>query len=198
LLGAASRVLVDLGTGDGRAVLERARREPDALVIGIDASAAGMAESSFRAARSPRKGGLPNALFVVASAEAPPLELAGRTDELTIAFPWGSLLRGALALEGAADASCGIVRLVALGATARILVSVDPRDRLAIPPLDAGTRDDLEDRWRLLGGEVVEWRPATDADIRATGSTWARRLRAGRDRSVWRLEIRGRRDGEST
>ena len=63
------RVVVDLGTGDGRAVIERARAQPDALVVGIDASAAGMADASRRAARSVPRGGVPNALFVVAAAE---------------------------------------------------------------------------------------------------------------------------------
>ena len=41
---------IDLGTGDGRFVLAAAAARPDTLVIGLDASAAGMAESSRRAA----------------------------------------------------------------------------------------------------------------------------------------------------
>jgi hypothetical protein len=46
-----------------------AAERPDTLVIGVDANAAGMAESSRRAAR---RGALPNALFAVAAAEHPP------------------------------------------------------------------------------------------------------------------------------
>jgi hypothetical protein len=83
-------VVLDLGTGDGRAVVARAREEPAALVIGIDASAAGMAESSFRADRPLQKGGTPNAIFAVGAAERPIDELRGRADELTIVMPWGS------------------------------------------------------------------------------------------------------------
>jgi 16S rRNA (adenine(1408)-N(1))-methyltransferase len=154
-----------------------------------------MAESSLRAARPARKGGLPNALFVVASAEAPPRELSRRADEVTVTFPRGSLLRGALALDDAADASAGILQLLAPGATARILLSVDPRDRLPIPPLDAAMGDELADRWGRRGGELRAWCPATEADVAASGSSWARRLRAGMNREVWRLEVR-RRDGE--
>ena len=60
---------VDLGTGDGRSVLDAAAARPDTLVIGVDASAAAMASSSRRAAR---RGALPNALFAVAAAEHPP------------------------------------------------------------------------------------------------------------------------------
>lgn len=60
---------VDLGTGDGRHVLAAAAERPDALVIGVDANAAAMAEASRRAER---RGALPNALFAVAAAEHPP------------------------------------------------------------------------------------------------------------------------------
>ena len=61
-----------------------------------------MAKSSRRAARPVSHGGVPNALFVVAAAERPPTELLSIADELTINFPWGSLLRGALAFDDAA------------------------------------------------------------------------------------------------
>jgi 16S rRNA (adenine(1408)-N(1))-methyltransferase len=50
-------------------VLTVAAKRPDALVIGVDANAAGMAEASHRAAR---RDALPNALFAVAAAEHPP------------------------------------------------------------------------------------------------------------------------------
>jgi 16S rRNA (adenine(1408)-N(1))-methyltransferase len=62
-------VAIDLGTGDGRHVLAAASARPDTLVIGVDANAAGMAESSRKAAR---REAVPNALFAVAAAEHPP------------------------------------------------------------------------------------------------------------------------------
>jgi 16S rRNA (adenine(1408)-N(1))-methyltransferase len=92
-------VVVDIGTGDGRFVLATARAEPRALVIGLDADASRMSEASRRAARKPGKGGLPNALFVVAAAESLPCELDGLVDAVTIQLPWGSLLRSVLVRE---------------------------------------------------------------------------------------------------
>jgi len=79
--------MIDLGTGDGRFVLAAASEHPERLVIGIDASVAAMAEASRRAAASPRRGGLANALFVAAGAEALPPELDGSADWLTAWFP---------------------------------------------------------------------------------------------------------------
>ncbi len=78
---------IDLGTGDGRHVLAAAAAEPDRLVVGIDANAAAIAEASRRAAAKPGRGGLPNALFVVAAAEALPRELDGVADLVTAHFP---------------------------------------------------------------------------------------------------------------
>ncbi len=150
-----------------------------------------MAEASRRAARPPRHGGLPNAVFVAAAAEALPPELDGVADLVLITLPWGSLLRGALALD--ADVAGGIARLVAPGGRVEMLVAPAARDRLA-PDLDVGTRlrDGLADDWRGLGLELCEARPATDAEIAATRSTWARRLglRAGDpERSAVRLVL---------
>jgi 16S rRNA (adenine(1408)-N(1))-methyltransferase len=149
-----------------------------------------MAESSLRASRPARKGGVPNALFVVAAAERPPVELLGIADELTVSFPWGSLLRGTLALDDAADAADGIAALLAPGGTARILLSIDPRDRLALPGPETLAREELTDRWRWRGLSVTAWRVATRAEVDATGSSWARRLRAADgDRATWRLDL---------
>jgi 16S rRNA (adenine(1408)-N(1))-methyltransferase len=153
-----------------------------------------MAEASRRAARSAAKGGLPNALFAVAAAERIPLELRGIADELTIAFPWGSLLRGVLALDAAA--ARGIAGLVATRATAVVTFSVEDRDRLALPHLDAAAeRQSLAGRWSALGLEVCAIRPATADELRDMPSTWARRLAAGRARSAWRLELQARNGG---
>ncbi len=149
-----------------------------------------MAESSLRAARPTRKSGLPNAVFVVAAAERPPAELAGIAAEVTILFPWGSLLRGALALDDACDAAAGIAGLVAPGGLVRVLVSIDPRDRLSVPVLAAADAVALAARWARHRLTLTAFEPAGPAEIDASASTWARRLAAGRDRPVWRLELR--------
>ena len=154
--------MIDLGTGDGRFVLAAAAADPDTLVIGIDASAGAMAEASRRAARPARRGGLPNALFVVAAAEALPPELDGVADVVTIQLPWGSLLRGALALDE--DVAARHRRPRRAGRPGR-----DPRSRrrrgTASPPaVDVGERlaNGLADDWRRLGLELREAGPATD------------------------------------
>jgi 16S rRNA (adenine(1408)-N(1))-methyltransferase len=181
-------VIVDLGTGDGRAVLARAAADPAALVIGIDAAAASMAESSRRAARSVRRGGAPNALFLAAGAEALDPVLAAAADLVTVAFPWGSLLLGALGLD--ANVADALGRLVKPGGTVLVHVSIAGRDGIAgIDWLDAAGVADAAARLASHGLLVRSAEIATPAGIAATGSTWGRRLGAGRDRDAWRLEL---------
>jgi 16S rRNA (adenine(1408)-N(1))-methyltransferase len=175
-------VAVDLGTGDGRHVLAAATREPRTLFVGVDANAAAMADSSRRASRG--RTALPNALFAVAAAERPPEVLHGLAGSLTVNFPWGSLLRGLLGEDGAVLA--GVARLMAPGALGSVLLSVVPRD--GMPPVPA--RRELAPVYERNGLELVDLRPATPEELAASGSSWAKRLRAGRDRPVTLLRLR--------
>ena len=143
-----------------------------------------MAESSLRAARSSRRGGLPNALFVVAAAECPPEELAGLADELTVLFPWGSLLRGTLALDDVA--ASGIARLVRVGGRVEAFVSITERDGLGLPLFCLEDGALIAGRWACHGLTLEGFAPATADEIPTTGSTWARRLDAGRARGAGR------------
>ncbi len=88
-LGGYENNHIDLGTGDGRFVRHLAQTKPQTFVVGIDACRENLHEVSGRAPS--------NALFVIANAQALPPELDGLAAQLTINFPWGSLLEGLLA-----------------------------------------------------------------------------------------------------
>jgi hypothetical protein len=142
----------------------------------------------------------------MAAPARPPAELEGRAVELPVARGGGPLVRGALAIDDAADTSAGIAAMLAPGGRTIVHLSIDARDRLDIaspPPRDAA---DLATRWARFGLAVCAWRAATTDEIATTGSTWARRLRAGADRpgvdrrgadrAVWRLELERPRTAE--
>jgi len=179
-------VILDLGTGDGRAVLERAAAEPDALVIGMDAASTAMAEASRRADR----GGVANALFLTAAAEtlATTTALARRVDLVTVTLPWGSLLRGALGLDDGTVLT-GIAAVLRAGGRLEVIASVVPADHVpGLDALDGGARDGLRDAWQAAGLRLETMEPVTSEALRATGSIWGRRLAAGGSgRAVWRL-----------
>lgn len=181
-------MVVDIGTGDGRAVVARARQEPGSLVIGVDASATAMAEASRRAARR----GPANVLFLAAGAEslcASPL--ACRADVVTVTFPWGSLLRGVLGLDP--GALIGVASVVAPGGRLEVLASVVPSDGVAgLDRLEASCEPAVRAAWASAGLELAAMRPASAEEIQRSGSSWARRLRAdgaGAVRPIWRLDL---------
>jgi 16S rRNA (adenine(1408)-N(1))-methyltransferase len=185
-------VIIDMGTGDGRAVLVRAANEPRALVIGIDANAAAMAEASRRAVRPVRQGGLPNAVFAVAAAEAPPSELTGLADDVSVTLPWGSLLDGVLGRMPMVAA--GLAGLLTPAGRIEALVSTAARDGRDLPRFDDRLAAVIGEAWSPFGMDVHELRPATRAELVAMPSTWARRLRLGAPdaggREAWRLTLR--------
>jgi 16S rRNA (adenine(1408)-N(1))-methyltransferase len=175
-------VIVDVGTGDGRAVLARAASAPKTLVIGVDSNASAMAEAARRADRR----GPANALFLAAGAEAlAESPLIGRADLVTVQFPWGSLLRGVLGLD--APALCGLGALLGPSGRLEALASVIPTDAVdGLACLDATAETGIRVAWSAAGIELVEMRPATRDEVAASGSSWARRLGTGRP--AWRLE----------
>ena len=84
-------ILIDLGTGDGRYVRHIVAERSAWFAIGIDACRENLRHASRRTS--------PNVLFAIANAHALPRELAGVATEITINFPWGSLLTGLLQRE---------------------------------------------------------------------------------------------------
>lgn len=171
-------------------MLAAAAREPRTLVIGLDANAAAMAGASRRAAGPARKGGLANAAFILAAAEAPPSALCGAAHRVGVLFPWGSLLRGCVG--GDARVAAGVAGLVAPGGRLELLLAPSVRDGLDGLPLEP---DELVAAVRRafegfgLGVELA--RPASDVEVRDSGSTWARRLGSQRpaDRRVMLMRL---------
>jgi hypothetical protein len=99
-------------------------------------------------------------------------ELVSAADEVTIQMPWGSLLRGMLAADETIVG--GIAGLVRPGRLVTVLVSVEERDRrLGLEPLSTADLKRLAPAYARFGLDLVEVRPATDDEPRASHSTWA-------------------------
>jgi 16S rRNA (adenine(1408)-N(1))-methyltransferase len=94
------------------------------------------------------------------------------------------LLRGVLGRDDAVLA--GVAALLAPGATGTALVSVVARD--GVPPVPPA--DELAAAYARHGLALVGARPATAAEVAASGSSWAKRLRAGAARPVTLLRLR--------
>lgn len=162
-------VHLDLGTGDGRYPLRLAPAQPDCFVIGVDACRENLQRPSRVAPN--------NALFVIANALALPEELAGIASQLSIVFPWGSLLGGLL------DANPSLldgVRMVSRpDASLQVYLNAGALEEQGWE-LKAGS-DRVRHSLREAGFQVDRPHPLDAAALRALPSTWARRLAFGRD-----------------
>lgn len=172
---------VDLGTGDGRYVLERARANLARPWIGVDACRENLRAGARRAHA--------NALFVIANALALPPELGGVADEITINFPWGSLLRGLF--DADRGLMSGLTAMALPGATVTLRLNAGAAAEQGVTLAEACV---------LASGTLraVGWLPEASAELgrselRRLPSTWARRLAFGRDPHA--VLLRGRLTG---
>jgi 16S rRNA (adenine(1408)-N(1))-methyltransferase len=186
LAGPYGRLVVDVGTGDGRFAYAYARDHPEAFVVALDPVKENLRERSHRALRKPGRGGLPNVLFVWAVVERPPAELAGRADEVHVVLPWGKLASGLLLAEP--EVLDGLVFLARAGAALDLVLNAEvweepvPLEARDLPPLTvdyvSGT---LAPRFHARGIEIRRVGRLAREEIDRLPSTWARRLSHGRE-----------------
>jgi 16S rRNA (adenine(1408)-N(1))-methyltransferase len=168
-LASYNRIILDLGTGDGRYVHSLAEKNPNWFVIGMDSCRENLHEHS--------RAKLPNALFVIANAQALPHELNGLISHITINFPWGSLLESLLNSDS--RLLCGFESI------ASSAVSVDIRlngGALAEAgwTLEAGS-DQIYNNMIRAGWQINSPVIMNAKTLRSFPATWARRIAVGRD-----------------
>ena len=165
---------MDVGAGDGGYVLHRARTEPTTFAIALDASPDALSDGAWRAKRAR----LENAAFLVEGVERMPRELACLADEVTVHFPWGSLLRGLV--EGSSSVVGPIADLMKVGAELRVLMSAVDRDGYEeLTPALIASRSGT---YAQHGLRLVEAEWASSAVVTRSRSAWAKRLGVGRAR----------------
>lgn len=186
LLAPFQRVVVDVGTGDGRLAYALARGDPETFVVGIDATAENLRQTSHRALRKPSRGGLPNVAFVVAGAEAPPAELQRRAETVHVILPWGKLMIGLLRAEH--DVLSGLARLARPDGRLHVILNGEiwgdpvPVEARHLPePTVVYVREVLTPAYEREGIVLEDARLMTPGATAAIPSTWAKRLAHGRD-----------------
>jgi 16S rRNA (adenine(1408)-N(1))-methyltransferase len=190
-VAAATSVLVDVGTGQGKFILDAARDAPETLCVGIDAVAENMAKAARAAGASAKKGGAPNALFVRGAAEALPGPFPGIADTLTVQYPWGSLMR--IVSEPTVDGLVGLRALCRPGAALSVLLNYsvfEDRDylgRLGMGDIvDPAENPELPGRYAEAGFDLVR-RELFHGDP-PVRSAWGRHLTRGSGRATLAID----------
>ena len=150
-----------------------ARARADTLTIGLDASSDALAYAARRAARER----LPNLVLLRESVET--LGLESIADEVTVTFPWGSLMRGALTEDESVFAA--LCRLPRQGGALTLMLWVTARDGRA--PLTETDIARVMRAYRSCGLTLVDRGAVTQADVDAARSSWGKRLGVGGTRS---------------
>lgn len=144
-----------------------------------------MRRASDRAAAKPARGGVPNALFIWASAEELPPELTGVT-QLDAIMPWGRLLHTLLGrdpatlarLAGACHPGAGFLVALNLHAWRPPVQEVS-----GLPEPDPRwVREQLAPAYAEAGWRLAQSRLLTAPEIDGLHSSWARRLHFSRQR----------------
>jgi len=169
---------LDLGTGDGRFVRQMARENPGSFFLGLDACRENLRESS--------RSCPDNALFLIASAQDLPAELNGLPTQVSINFPWGSLLDGLL--DGDPGILGSLARVARPGASLTLRLNGGALSEAGWEA-EAGIHQVTDTLWQA-GFLVQEPVRMSASALRAFPSTWARRLAVGRDPRSWVISAR--------
>ena len=171
-------IWLDLGTGDGRFVRHMSAQNRQDFFIGLDACRENLRENSRDCPA--------NALYLIASAQSLPAGLDGLAAQITINFPWGSLLRSLL--EGDTALLDGLTRIARPDAELTIHLNGGALAESGWA-LEAGTWR-VYDSLQSTGFQTRQPQPLGAADLRACPTTWARRLAVGRDPRGWMISAR--------
>ena len=164
-----NRIVLDLGTGDGRYVRTLAEGHPDWFMIGVDACRENLHEHS--------RAKTPNMLFVIARAQELPHEFNRLFSHVTINFPWGSLLDSLLTYDP--TLMHGLASVTRLNASIEIRLNGGALAE-ANTDLESGAESIYENvngsGWTLKTPRSVNYQV-----LKNFPTTWARRLAHGRD-----------------
>ena len=187
------KVVVDVGTGDGRFVYKMAKENPKNYFIGVDPAAENMYEFAAKIIKKPSKGGVGNAMYVVSSMEELPDEMNGIADHIYINLPWGSLLEGVV--KGSDDILSNILKLskvqntnLDICLTYSILHEAGEMSRRELPELTLDyIRDTLTPIYKEKGIILTDSNTINNIVLREYDTQWAKRLGFGRTREIYRI-----------
>jgi len=187
-------VIVDIGTGDGKFVHNLAREFPDRFIIGIDPNAQGMEKLSGKVGKKPERGGVENALYVVADVANLPTELNAVADQVFINLPWGSLLQGIVL--GDETTWKNIRNICKPGAIMDILCGYSEQresaqmEQLGMPPLyEQMIQDEMIPKIQKIGFHAQEVSAITADRLGDYPSTWAKKLQFRQGDKVYHIRL---------
>ena len=189
-LSGYTKVVIDLGTGDGRFVYGSAKQNRRTFFIGIDLLQKQMAVYANKCLREK----IPNALFAIGSVENLPQELANTADEVHIILPWGTLMQKIVQPKTEVVKRLGSILKV--GGRLEILFGYHPdfepseAQRLNLAELDESyIRNTVLPTFEDGGFEVIRTLQLDKNALGNVQTTWSKKLAFGKKRPIYRFEL---------
>lgn len=179
-----SKVILDIGTGDGRQVFKTSKQNLNTLVVGLEPNQKQFEEFAKKANREKLK----NILWVVGSIELFPKEFYGVCDEVLVYYPWGTLLAGVVKTESLILEK--ISKCIKTEGQLRIILGYDTdlepteSQRLELENIDLEKIVKELAKFNLKNTEIQK---LTKDEMLEIETTWSKRLAFGKNREIFRL-----------
>ncbi len=183
-----NKVVIDIGTGDGRFVHKNALLNKDTFYIGIDPSETQLKDYSKKSVRNK----LENVLYAVGSIELIPEELENLANKVVINFPWGSLLGGIAKAEE--NIVQNIAKILKSGGMLEMTFGYSEKaepsetERLELKEFSLDTLEkDVVKSFEENGFKLQFIEQLEKDEIFEIESSWAKRLKFGQERKIFQL-----------
>lgn len=193
ILGNYKEVIIDLGTGNGKFVLEEALRNPTNFYIGIDPISDNIVE--YYKKKKKKYKAITNFMFVISSIEDINDDLSSIADKVYVNFPWGSLLEGIV--KGDHLILSNIRKLMNLSGevnftfTYSSIYEAGEISRRELPTLSLSyINEELRDKFTDSGLEIIDYGLLDEDYLKNYGTLWSKRIYLVKDRVVYFIKSR--------
>ena len=183
------KTVLDIGTGDGRFVYKNAQKDKNVFYVGMDPAERQLKTYSSKANRKK----LSNCLFVIGSIENIPSELFSSFDEIYINLPWGTLLEKIVKID--TNSVDNMARLLKKNGKVTIILGYTPElepsetKRLLLPKIDNKYIEENIVPSFEKDFNIKVFRKIDKNDLDRIETTWAKKLKFGRNRDIYLLEM---------
>lgn len=180
------KIIIDLGTGDGRFVYKKALNNPENFYYGLDP-----APSQFKDyQRKINRRKLNNIKLIQGSVEDLPTYLKNSADKIYVNLPWGTLLQNLV--KGKVESIISLLKNN-LG-TIEIILGYDENfeptetDRLELPKLKKELLEkSLIKSMNKKGFDLISFEDISKDDLKKLETSWAKKLSFGNPRKIFKL-----------
>lgn len=185
-----NKVILDIGTGDGKFVYRNAIKNKNNLYIGLDPAEKQIQIYSKKANRRRLK----NALYILGSLENLPEELYSTVDKIFVNLPWGTLLEKIVKSNEIYTKE--LSKILKKDGEIEIIFGYVPElepsetERLGLPKIE--NESDVLKAFSTFKKifEVVEMKRLVKEDLDKIETTWAKKLKFGKDRFIYKIVLK--------